>query len=134
MMESRDRLIESVCLNCPSFKRTSGGTPVCMALDVSVHRVIDCAHWKTYMEKEMEDKISKDAESIEDAVRNPGSPGPDPWKNISVGMCCRSCMWFVRKGDGALGRCRRHSPTMSGYPAVFEHDWCGDHKLDETKL
>lgn len=33
-----------------------------------------------------------------------------------------------------IGRCRRHAPTISGYPAVFESDWCGDHKLDETKL
>lgn len=30
-----------------------------------------------------------------------------------------------------LGRCRRHAPTMSGYPAVFVNDWCGDHKLNE---
>jgi hypothetical protein len=50
-------------------------------------------------------------------------------------------MWFavketVRELDdrGMLGRCRRHAPTMNGYPAVFEADWCGDHKLDETKL
>jgi hypothetical protein len=33
-----------------------------------------------------------------------------------------------------LGRCRRHAPTMSGYPAVFVSDWCGDHKLDENKV
>ena len=48
-------------------------------------------------------------------------------------------MWFALKvpveGEpGSLGRCRRHAPTMSGYPAVFEADWCGDHKLDETKV
>jgi hypothetical protein len=40
-------------------------------------------------------------------------------------------MYFVEKGS--LGRCRRHAPTMSGYPVVFKNDWCGDHKLDETK-
>jgi len=33
-----------------------------------------------------------------------------------------------------LGRCRRHAPTMNGYPAVFATDWCGDHKLDENKV
>jgi len=51
-------------------------------------------------------------------------------------------MWFVAKAlpqentgtSGALGRCRRHAPTMAGFPAVFQSDWCGDHKLDETKL
>jgi len=65
----------------------------------------------------------------------------DPWKHRSQGMRCASCMWFVakaapgaRSGAQTLGRCRRHAPTMSGYPAVFEHDWCGDHKLDENKL
>lgn len=31
-----------------------------------------------------------------------------------------------------IGRCRRHSPTMNGYPVVFDNDWCGDHKLDEN--
>lgn len=44
-------------------------------------------------------------------------------------------MWFVAKGtDSILGRCRKRAPTLNGYPAVFKNDWCGDHKLDETKL
>jgi len=72
--------------------------------------------------------------------------GIDPWAHRSVGMRCASCMWFVPKaipkalppGSDALapplGRCRRHAPTMNGYPAVFSNDWCGDHKLDETKV
>jgi len=48
-------------------------------------------------------------------------------------------MWFVIKGTlpsltgESIGRCRRHAPTMNGYPVVFTTDWCGDHKLDETK-
>lgn len=33
-----------------------------------------------------------------------------------------------------LGRCRKHAPTMNGFPAVFDTDWCGDHKLDENKI
>lgn len=65
----------------------------------------------------------------------------DPWAHRSAGMRCASCMWFARKAKqgkpdperGALGRCRRHAPTLSGFPAVFEVDWCGDHKLDENK-
>ena len=60
--------------------------------------------------------------------------GPDPWKHRSTGMRCSTCMWFVEKGTGDVGRCRRHAPTMNGYPVVFENDWCGDHKLDETKV
>jgi len=62
----------------------------------------------------------------------------DPWKHRSMSMRCGTCMFFVPKVSDvprnvALGRCRRHAPTMSGYPVVFSHDWCGDHKLDENK-
>lgn len=73
---------------------------------------------------------------VEGAYRDAMLPaaGADPWAHRSKGMSCSTCMWFVRKGTGKLGRCRRHAPTMSGYPAVFETDWCGDHKVDETKL
>ncbi len=56
----------------------------------------------------------------------------DPWKHRTQGTSCATCMWFVEKGK--LGRCRRHAPTMSGYPVVYSTDWCGDHKLDETKV
>ncbi len=72
----------------------------------------------------------------------------DPWKHRSAGMRCKTCMWFAPKvadyevpddGDSKppiyhLGRCRRHAPTMSGYPVVFVNDWCGDHKLNEEAL
>jgi hypothetical protein len=65
----------------------------------------------------------------------------DPWKHRSAGMSCETCMWFVRKvseepvaDKKLIGRCRRHAPTMNGYPVVFTTDWCGDHKLDENKL
>jgi hypothetical protein len=64
----------------------------------------------------------------------------DPWKHRSAGMRCVSCIWFVPKeteaqpGErGSVGRCRRHAPTMNGYPVVFASDWCGDHRLDENK-
>lgn len=76
----------------------------------------------------------------------------DPWKHRSSGMRCSTCMWFVAKeaapiaptaedplgqrpptGRSDVGRCRRHAPTMSGYPVVFVADWCGDHRLDESK-
>ena len=64
----------------------------------------------------------------------------DNWKHRSENMKCRTCMWFVLKDVSVpkepnkemLGRCRRHSPTMTGFPAVFTGDWCGDHKLDEN--
>ena len=63
----------------------------------------------------------------------------DNWKHRSKNMTCLTCMYFVVKEtdlilDVNLGRCRRHAPTMSGFPAVFQTDWCGDHKIDENKL
>ena len=68
----------------------------------------------------------------------------DNWKDRSAVMKCQICMWFVPKVAGVnqedgtmptkVGRCRRRAPTMNGYPVVFETDWCGDHKLDETKI
>jgi hypothetical protein len=56
----------------------------------------------------------------------------DNWKHRSADMLCKTCMWFAEKG--MIGRCRRHAPTMNGYPAVFPTDWCGDHKIDENKM
>lgn len=73
-------------------------------------------------------------------------PDADPWKHRSQGMRCKSCMWFnpkaPKQGDVMLqstaaydiGRCRRHAPTMGGYPVVFVNDWCGDHRLDENRI
>ena len=52
-------------------------------------------------------------------------------------MFCSGCMYFVPKGENneaGIGRCRRHAPTMSGFPVVFPGDWCGDHKIDENKI
>lgn len=61
-------------------------------------------------------------------------PNPmDPWHHRSERMKCQTCMWFVAKEDYVIGRCRRHAPTMGGYPVVYTLDWCGDHKLDHTK-
>lgn len=71
----------------------------------------------------------------------------DSWVNRSEGMRCKTCIWFVPKQvvvkQGAideldpiyhLGRCRRHAPTMGGYPVVYVNDWCGDHRIDENKI
>lgn len=64
----------------------------------------------------------------------------DPWKNRADGMRCKTCIWFAAKvpvkspATFDIGRCRRHAPTMGGYPVVFVNDWCGDHRLDENKM
>lgn len=85
----------------------------------------------------------------------------DPWAHRAAGMRCSSCMFFVAKEVRSytvaeppsirafvveskelfktrrvaveFGRCRRHAPTLNGFPAVYGTDWCGDHKLDEEK-
>ncbi len=67
---------------------------------------------------------------------------PDPCHHRSQGLRCASCIWWVEKQKavdrpeqpirGALGTCRRHAPTISGFPATFETDWCGDHRLSDN--
>ncbi len=54
----------------------------------------------------------------------------DNWEHRHETMLCKTCMWHVTK-KGVIRRCRRHAPTLGGYPAVFDTDWCGDHKLIE---
>jgi len=94
----------------------------------------------------MESKNWYDQNQINPGARNAmrgyrDNENNDPWKHRSAEMKCRTCMYYVRKktpmevsGSVEIGRCRRSAPTMKGYPAVFPHDWCGDHKLDEEKL
>jgi hypothetical protein len=53
----------------------------------------------------------------------------DNWADLST-LACSTCRFFVVKEPlMRVGRCRRHSPSMEGYPVVYERDWCGDHKL-----
>ena len=69
-------------------------------------------------------------------------PKPDPWVHRSSGMRCRTCIWYVPKMrsennipfEGDVGRCRRHAPSIHGYPVVYMTDWCGDHRIDENKV
>jgi hypothetical protein len=61
----------------------------------------------------------------------------DNWEHRDAKMKCFTCMSFVpKRGEtpSDLGRCRRHAPTMGGFPVVYATDWCGDHKLDENKV
>jgi hypothetical protein len=51
----------------------------------------------------------------------------DRWSDLST-YSCSTCRFFVPK-RAEDGRCRRHAPTMDGYPVVYTADWCGDHKL-----
>lgn len=59
----------------------------------------------------------------------------DPWAHRSEGMKCPSCMWGVFASEqAAVGRCRRHAPSMNGYPAIYRDDWCGDHKVEKSNV
>jgi len=69
--------------------------------------------------------------------------GVDPWAQRNRGMQCRTCIWYVPKARIGtsnsdvnplveVGRCRRHAPTMNGYPVVYMADWCGDHRKVEA--
>ena len=66
------------------------------------------------------------------ALSGPNKPA-DRWQHRHLNMRCGTCMWWSAKSPD-LGRCRRHAPTLSGFPAVFRDDWCGDHKIDELKV
>ena len=52
----------------------------------------------------------------------------DNWKHKSKTMICATCMYYENT------RCKRHAPTIKGFPAVFTKDWCGDHKLDKVTI
>ena len=58
----------------------------------------------------------------------------DNWEHKSTMMTCQMCMWYVPKSGTYLGRCRKRSPELGGFPAVFATDFCGDHKLDAERL
>ena len=51
-------------------------------------------------------------------------------------MRCKNCTWYIKKGKppSTIGRCRRHAPSVNGYPVVFEDDCCGDHRVSEEEV
>ncbi len=62
-----------------------------------------------------------------------------PWADKTT-LACQTCQYYSAQHEEAAGvdaagmlrykgRCRRHAPTLTGYPVVFPLDWCGDHKL-----
>ena len=52
----------------------------------------------------------------------------DNWAAMST-FCCETCMYYINF------RCRRHSPVgQEGWSAVYNTDWCGDHKITKLKM
>jgi hypothetical protein len=57
----------------------------------------------------------------------------DNWKNRSIEMLCKTCLYYVPKNE-IIGRCRFNPPTLKGFIPVYPIDWCGQHRLNEQKL
>ncbi len=58
----------------------------------------------------------------------------DNWPTHGETHTCKFCAFYVQKAEGPSGRCRRHAPTMAGFPVVYPSDSCGDHKLDNEAV
>lgn len=93
--------------------------------------------------KKFEELVNMTGKQLKEHFQRFEKLSDDPWIHRSSMMKCSSCMWYVQKvktenacknQNNVLGRCRKHAPTMNGFPAVFPNDWCGDHKLDENKI
>ena len=87
--------------------------------------------------EELGEKLLKEAEMT--PTPRVLNAAKDFWQHRSRRMVCATCMWYVPKAKSSgskntvqIGRCKRHAPTMNGFPVVLETDWCGDHKLDEN--
>ena len=56
----------------------------------------------------------------------------EAWQTVLLDFCLPPEPGVIEVPASRVGRCRRHAPTMNGYPVVFVQDWCGDHKLNEN--
>jgi len=79
----------------------------------------------------------------EDSMQKEEFIQEDRWARRNKHMRCKTCMYWVPKTPleklsndewPPLGRCRRNAPTMRGWPALYQDDWCGEHKIDENKI
>lgn len=66
---------------------------------------------------------------LQDGVRMPLLPSPHHVAQESADAMRKAYVAKTFEVVPTKGRCRRHAPTMGGYPVVFPDDWCGDHKL-----
>jgi Pyruvate/2-oxoacid:ferredoxin oxidoreductase delta subunit len=101
-----------------------------------------------YREVAREEMLGRNAKMMADVIEQKQATGTiagDPWAYRDKGMKCMTCIWYVPKQRigtsnsdinplAQAGRCRRHAPTMNGYPVVYMTDWCGDHRIDENKV
>lgn len=51
----------------------------------------------------------------------------DNWADQST-YNCFTCMHYSNH------RCRHNAPTMQGFPAVYESDVCGEHKMSKAAM
>jgi hypothetical protein len=107
--------------------------------NIALKKALDTKNGPSTFEKAYQDAPDKEPFKWQGEGHSAGIPvltDPiDPWEHRSEGMKCSTCMWYVQKGPPNVemrktkGRCRKHAPTMTGYPIVYMNDWCGDHKL-----
>lgn len=116
-----------------------GDQPFKRMLDTiaKVRKELEAEKEKSRALEELGRVLTKESEPLPEFLKQRlGDPGPpleaDNWKHRSLSMRCKTCMSYVPK-SGDMGRCRRHAPTLAGWPVVYDSDWCNDHKIDENK-
>ena len=77
-----------------------------------------------------DDPLLKPPVDIRDVPDKP----TDAWVDRTIHMVCGTCMNYQEKGRDhrgkLIGACKNNSPTMKGYPRVFDDEQgCGAHKL-----
>jgi len=91
---------------------------------------------KLYDEKSdmfMTEPITDGSAGRDYSIRDEPAPTVNPrendnWAAMST-FCCETCMYYINF------RCRRHSPVgQEGWSAVYNTDWCGDHKITKLKM
>ena len=46
-------------------------------------------------------------------------------KTSKTSETCKTCKAFLNvSSDNEMGECRRHSPSIGGWPKVPDHSWC----------
>ena len=58
----------------------------------------------------------------------------DSWEGRRQRISCDGCVHYMPKFGSGGGSCRRRAPELAGWPVVSDFDWCGDYKVDKSKL
>ncbi len=140
------RVIDGMgCRMTPDYERPSH---ILQGQQEEVDHLSECLHHLEEMKRDRLERVGiplPDPDTTlryqEETMAAPERDVEDNWQHRGLTMLCRTCMFWVEKQpqpgmatDRRLGRCRESSPTIKGWPAVWEDDWCGAHKLDRDKI